>query len=229
MTKPASVQKLGSNPLFAGLSAVQLAAMAEASRERSYDKDALVFMKGDQPTVLFAVLAGKVKLACQSPLGGERVIDLLGPGQVFGEAALLLDCPYPYCAAALLPRTQLLHIESHVLQEFISVSPGFSLRLLSQLAHGVCTVISDLEDYLLRTPQQRIARFLLDGCTTSASAPNGCVMAFPAAKHVVASRLGMTPETLSRCLHDMLDAGLIQVSKCCVSVLDKKKLKRLLD
>lgn len=222
----APLRQIGSIPLFAGLPEFQLAALAEASREKCYGKDAWVFLKGDRPSSLFAILSGTVKIACQSPSGGEKILDLLGPGQVFGEASLLLDCPYPYSAAAL-SHTRLMHVEGGALRTLINGSPGFSRRMLSRLSQGIYAIINDLEDYRMRAPRERIVRFLLDQCGLSAQARP--VIAFPAPKHIFASRLGMTPEALSRGLRDLRDAGLIEAGKVDVKVLDRHGLKLLLD
>jgi CRP-like cAMP-binding protein len=222
----APLWQIAAIPLFAGLPEFQLAALAEASREKSYGKDAWVFLKGDRPSGLFAIVSGSVKIACQSPSGGEKILDLLGPGQVFGDASLLLDCPYPYSAAAL-SHTCLMHVDGGALHALIHGSPGFSRRMLSRLSQGIYAIIDDLEDYRTRAPRERIVRFLLDQCGLSAQARP--VIAFPAPKHIFASRLGMTPEALSRGLRDLRDAGLIEVGKVDVRVLDRHALKLLLD
>lgn len=220
----AILPQLADIPFFDGLTEGQWATLAAASREQRLGKDALLFLKGDRPTGLFAVLAGTIKLACQSPRGEEKVIDLPGPGQVFGEAAMLLDCPYPFAASALTP-ARLLHIDGPVLRELIASSTGFAHRMMSRLSHGICTIIGDLEDYRMRAPQGRIARFLLDRAEDGSAA----AITLPAPKNVFASRLGMVPESLSRAMRDMAEAGLIEIGKDYVRVLDRQGLAGLVD
>jgi CRP-like cAMP-binding protein len=221
----ACLPQLKNIPFFAGLPERQLAVLAQASCERSYKKDTFVFMKGDRPTGLFAVVSGTIKMACQSPQGEERVIDLIGPGQVFGEAALLLDCPYPYLTAALTP-ARLLHVDGGALHKLVDASPTFSQRMLSRLSHGIVAVMRDLEDYRVHTPRERVIRFLLDQRNLSHPATGQArqSIAFPAPKHVFASLLGMTPESLSRSMRDLAEAGLIEVGKTRVKVLDRQRL-----
>lgn len=214
-------QQLAGIPLFEGLPAAQLTQLAAASREQRCGKDALLFMKGDRPTGLFAVLSGTIKLACQSPLGKEKVIGLPGPGQVFGEAALLLDCPYPFAASALAP-ARLLHVDGQALRELVACSSALAYRMLSQVSDGICTIMGDLEDCRMRAPQERIARFLLD--RSAVAGQGAAAITFPASKHIFASRLGMVPESLARAMRDLADAGLIEIGKDCVRVLDRKRL-----
>jgi CRP-like cAMP-binding protein len=225
MNQPTAIlRQLQAIPIFDCLSDVQLRLLAKSSRERIYRKGMLVFLKGDQPSGLFAVISGTLKMACQSPRGDEKIIDLPASGQVFGEAALLLGSPYPYYAAALGP-ARLLHIDGSALHELIGASSAFAQRMMSHIAQGIATVLDDLEDYCLRDPRQRLARFLLD----RTAADNGAAITFPVQLHVFASRLGMTPEALSRALRDLREAGAIEVCKWTTRVINREKLAVLVD
>lgn len=215
------IPQLAALPVFEGLPAAQLARLAAASREHRYGKDALLFQKGDRPTGLFAVLAGTIKLACHSPLGKERVIDLPEAGTVFGEAALLLDCPYPFSATALTS-ARLLHVDGQALRELLARSTELTQRLLSRVSDGICTIIGDIEDFRMRAPRERVARFLFERSTVAG--PGAAAITFPASKHIFASRLGMVPESLARAIRDLADAGLIEIGKDHVRVLDRKGL-----
>lgn len=217
----AALPQLQTIPFFDGLPPSQLALLARASCEKSYRKDTFVFLKGDQPTGLFAILSGTIKMACQSPQGGEKVIDLLNPGQIFGEAALLLDCPYPYLTAALTD-ARLLHVDGAVLRKLVLASPDLSRRMMARISHGIFTVMRDLEDYRTRSPRERVIRFLLDQRGLSEQVRHS--IAFPAPKHVFASLLGMTPESLSRSMRDLVEAGLIEVGRRRIKVLDRQRL-----
>src|SRR5215210_5711620 len=76
-------------PLFAQLPPDALGALEERLRMRRYGKNDAVFFQGDPGMSLCIVRTGRVKLALSSPEGREIIIDLLGPGDVFGELALL--------------------------------------------------------------------------------------------------------------------------------------------
>lgn len=217
----AALPQLQAIPFFAGLPEAQLAQLAQASCEKNYRKDEFVFLKGDHPTGLFAIVAGTIKMACQSPQGGEKVIELMGAGQVFGEAALLIDAPYPYLTSALTD-ARLLHVDGAVLRKLAAVSPCLLQRLLSRVSQGIFTVMRDLEDYRTRSPRERVIRFLLDQRSLSDQVRHS--IAFPAPKHVFASLLGMTPESLSRSMRDLAEAGLIEVGKRSIKILDRQRL-----
>lgn len=217
--------KLRTTSLFADLAEPELEDLAAVTHERHCAKDEVVLLKGDYPSGLFVVASGRIKIACQSPGGGEKVVDLPGPGQVFGESSLVLDRPYPYMASALAP-TCLLHIEGRALQGLANRSAGFSRRLLAHLSQRVFAGMRDLENYRVQAPLERLVGFLHD--QSAGAEETGAVIFLGVPKHVIASRLGMTPESLSRCLRDLADSGLIEVGPDHVKVLDRSRLSRFI-
>lgn len=219
-----SIQDIGTIPFFAGLPDRLLGAIAKASVEKPYEKEMVVFLKGDLPKSLFAVATGTVRLACQSPKGEEKVIDLLGPGRVFGESALFLDSPYPCMAAATTP-VRLLQIDGRVLLGLLDESPVLMRRLAANLSQGIVNVVRTIEDYRTLRPHGRLARFLLD--ERDDAQPAHAPVTLPATKHVFASLLGITPESLSRVIRDLAEAGVIENRGRSVSILDGHRLAAL--
>lgn len=215
------LQPLRAVPLLSDLSDAQLATIMAATRERRLGKGEVVFHKGDPPTGLFIVAGGAIKVACQSPEGGEKIIDVLGHGQAVGESALFLGSPYPFFAAAL-SEARLLHIDAAPLLELVTDSVTFAKRMLSHLAMRLHTILGDIEACSIQNPTQRVIGFLSEAGAAHA-APDQMIT-LPAAKHVFASRLGMTPEAFSRALRDLIDAGLIEVAKNRITLLDRERL-----
>ncbi|MBT9497553.1 MAG: cyclic nucleotide-binding domain-containing protein, partial [Zoogloea sp.] len=78
-------------PLFSALSPEDLAVMAAATRERRLQKGDRLFQRGDQPKGFFLVVWGQIKLAFTSAQGNEKVVEILGPLQSFGEAVMFLE------------------------------------------------------------------------------------------------------------------------------------------
>ena len=80
---------LAGHSLFAGLPAAALEGLAGYARLEHAARGAIIFSKGDPGTGLMAVVAGAVKISVHSPEGGELVLNVIHPGEVFGEIALL--------------------------------------------------------------------------------------------------------------------------------------------
>lgn len=181
--------------------------------------------KGDRPTGLFFIASGKVKEALQSADGREKILELLGPGQTCGEAAMLINSPYPYFLVALT-NCLLLHIDARTISALIDTERGFAARLAQALSRRMYGLRCDLETYSLYTPLQRVAYFLFD--LSHDSTEQMPVVTLPATKAVIASRLGMTPEALSRNLRDMMDARLIEVRGSRIVLLDRERMQALM-
>jgi len=207
---------------FADLPVALLHELAAATREKHFEKDELIILKGDPPTGIYAVLSGVIKLACQSSSGEERVIDLLGSGEVFGESAVLLGNPSPFMAAALSP-ARLLHIDAEAVLMLSARSAQFAKRMIVKLSGNLYARVRDLEEFRLHPPLTRLANYLAS--QPSQPTRDAQVIHFRAPKHVIASRLGMTPEALSRCLREQSESGAIAVGADHVRVLDIVRLR----
>lgn len=219
-TAPAFERQLKAVPFFEDVPEPQLALLAKASTEKCYEKDRFIFRRGDSPTGLFVLTEGTIKLACQSWKGEEKVLDILTAGQVFGEAALLLGSPYPYLASAITP-ARLLHVERGALLELVDASPKLRLRLASHLASATVALMRDIEHQRSFSTHERVARFLLD---QGGAAEQAQPVALPTPRRDFASRLGMTPESLSRAIRELVEAGVIEARKRTIWIIDGKRL-----
>ena len=85
------LRRLETLSLFADLSRRELAVVESLMHERQYLEDEIVFDEGDEGQAIYVVLAGKVAIVRQND--PQTPLALLGPGQFFGELALLDDCP----------------------------------------------------------------------------------------------------------------------------------------
>ena len=204
---------LGNLPLFSMMSREELDRIAAHTVASYAGKGEAVFHAGDPCTGFHIVVYGQVKLGFHSPQGGEKVVEIIGPGQSFGEALMFLEKPYIVFAAALAD-TMLLHVAKHCVFSELARDPAFSRKMLSGLSRRLHGLVKDVEAYSLRSSAERVIGYLLrDG-----EAPTEIELS--AGKSVVASRLNMTPEHFSRVLHELSAAGLIEVDGKTVRILD---------
>jgi CRP-like cAMP-binding protein len=218
-------QILSRLPLFQELSPTQLAKLEPACRERRLSKGTMLFQKGDPAKGFFVVVFGQIKLAFPSAQGNEKVVQIVGPRQSFGEAVMFLDLPCPVFAEALLD-SLLLHIGSGPVFELLETDPLFARRMLAGLSIRLHSLVQDVETYSLRSSAQRVVGYLLQHCPQSDGACEGSFdISLPTSKQVIASRLNLTPETLSRIFHDLTANGLIAVSGKQITINDAKRLR----
>lgn len=222
--RPDVPQILSRLPLFQQLAPEQLAQVAGAVRERRVAKGEMLFNKGDPSKGFFVVVAGQVKLAFPSSQGNEKVVEIIGPRQSFGEAVMFLDRPYPVFAEALAD-TLLLHISRDAVVAQIGADPLFAQRMLAGLAMRLHSLIQDVETYSLRSSAQRVIGYLLQQCPHNGDGAGEQAVALPTSKQVIASRLNLTPETLSRIFHDLAGNGLITVQGKQITIHDLPRLR----
>jgi CRP-like cAMP-binding protein len=212
-------------PLFRELAEEEIDRIAVGSRELRVRRSDVLFQKGDLSRGFHIVVYGQVKLLFVTPQGDEKVIEIMGPGQSFGEAIMFTDRPYPVTAQALVD-SMLLHVSRDVVFDEIDRDPRFARRMIAGLSQRLHHLISDVEFYSLRSATQRVIGYLLRADSDHGEqAGNSMVVTLPASKAVIASRLNITPEHFSRTLHELSEAGLIEVAGRSVRVPDLEKLK----
>ena len=188
-------------------------------------KGEMLFQKGDLPKGFFVVVFGQIKLAFPSSQGNEKVVQILGPRQSFGEAVMFLDRPCPVFAEGLVD-SLLLHIGSAPVFELLERDPSFARRMLAGLSMRLHSLVEDVETYSLRSSAQRVVGYLLQHCPQQEGPCEGSFeISLPTSKQVIASRLNLTPETLSRIFHDLSANGLISVSGKQITINDVKRLR----
>lgn len=215
---------LANLPMFSDMNREDLDRIAAATVPVYAEKGQSIVQCGDPCTGFHFVVYGQVKLGFTSPQGVEKVVEIVRPGQSFGEALLFLDKPYLVFVQAVAD-TMLLHVAKHAVLGELAHDPQFARRLLSGLARRVHGLVRDVEDYSLRSGQERVIGYLL--ADAADITPNGkpVEVHLSPGKSVIASRLNMTPEHFSRILHDLGAAGLIEVNGRAVRIPDLERLR----
>lgn len=217
---------LSNLPLFRQLSGAEIDSLALGTREHKISKNEILFQKGDPSHGFYVIAHGQIKLAFPSPQGAEKVVEIIGTGQSFGEAVMFMEKPYPVFAQALAD-SLLLHIAKPVIFSAIDSDPALARKMLAGLSIRLHGLIQDVEAYSLRSGTQRLIGFLLEQRQNSV---NGVTeIELPASKNVIASRLNLTPETLSRILHSLSERGLISVHGRMIHIHDVERLRSFED
>ena len=194
-------------------------------REVRLDKGRQIFSKGDAVQGFHVVVYGQVKLFLPSVQGNEKVVEIIGPQQSFGEAVMFLGKPYPVSAEALAD-TLLLHVSRESILGLLETDTSFARRLLAGLSMRLHSLLLDVESYSLRSSTQRVIGFLLQhGDADEADSAEVLNLTLPTSKQVIASRLNLTPETLSRIFSELTARDLIEVQGRAIKILDVPRLR----
>jgi len=223
-------QLLATAPLFEGLAQDEIARFARSVRELTAARGEILFHRGDVCTGFHLILGGQIKLAFLSAAGNEKVVEILRPGQTFGEAVMFMDKPYVVMAQALSD-TSLLHIPKQVVFEEMARDPLFCRKIIGGLSRRLHQLMGDVESYSLRSGRDRIVGYLLreEGLDEDCPARGRVSIRLSTSKGTIASRLNLTQEHFSRILHELIDSGLIEVEGRTIHVPDIAKLRASLD
>ncbi len=209
-------------PLFGDLDASEIQRLATGCRLQRFERGGLVFSQGDPCAGFHVVVTGQVKLFAMSPAGQEKVIELIAPGNSFGEALMFLGRPYVVSAQALAD-SLLLTVSSEAVFDELQRDARFARRMLAGLSRRLHGLVQDVQAYALQNGAQRVIGYLLrsqDGHDGSAA----LTVSLPVSKATVASRLSLTPEYFSRVLHELEARQLIEVDKRDIRILDVQRL-----
>lgn len=212
--------------LFSELPESLLAAVAVDARERRLLRGEVLFRAGELCSAFYCVLSGQVKLTVVGGGGGEKVLEIVAPGETFAEALMFGHRPYPVTAVAL-SATRLLVVGSRTVHDLIAQDPDFARLMLVGMSVRLHRLVRQIASVSLSSAAERVADLLLS--LAGPEAGESVVVELPAGKAVLASRLNLSPEHFSRTLRDLADTGLIRVEGRRVAVLDVARMRLVVE
>ncbi len=164
----------------------------------------VLFRQGDLADKFYVLLNGYVELSVHAPVGGDRsILEILETGEVFAHAAVLNEEAYPV-SASVLEQARLLVIDGRAFRQRLEQRFDLVLLMLAQLSGRLRGLIGQLTELKMKNTSQRLAGFLL----SLTDAEDGEVtVSIPYDKRLVADKLGMKPETLSRAFAKLRSLG----------------------
>lgn len=162
-----------------------------------------LFEQGEEPEFLHVLLEGGVQLLGGASDGRETVVEVVRPVDCFILAAVLSNEPYLMTARTLEP-TRVLLIPATELRQQLAEDPQLALTLLATLSKQYRDMVRNIKNLKLRTAVQRLGCYLVSEFGNAAA---GTEVRLPIDKKLLASHLGMTPETLSRAFNALRSHG----------------------
>ncbi len=187
----------------------------------------LLFDRGQPASEFFVVIDGQINLVLYSKAGEEKIVDIIGPGMSFAEAVMFMEAPgYPLSAVAAV-HSSVARFPSREYMSILRESPETCLRMLGNLSQRLHMRIREIEYLTLESATHRLVRLIESRLPADAQGP--AEVTLQESRQELASRLSMKPETLSRILRHLSDAGAIVVHGRELQVPDRRKLLAVLD
>jgi len=222
--------RLKENPVFSGLDPLRAEHLIKHSLIRRLPRGEVLFEAGARCEGLHAVLDGMLKVYARDGQGHEKVIDLIGRGQTLPGTQPTGDTQHTHHARTLATSTVLV-VPYTLLRNELCTDVGMAQRLLDDTSRHLRRMMRELEATTLRSARQRAlgsgSQRLIDYLLRHGRGRAGSfVVTLPAAKAEIASQLHLTPEHFSRILHELAQAGLIEMNGRSVRIPDLERLRR---
>jgi CRP/FNR family transcriptional regulator, dissimilatory nitrate respiration regulator len=200
---------------------IQARIMAEA-QYREFHPAALVIRQNETAERFFMVLRGKVKLFRISADGKEKVVEIIQPGQTFAEAVMFMHkLAYPVYGETLEP-VHLVSFSNRLMLQCLEQNPMTCLHLLGHLSIRLHQRLDELENLTLQNATQRFALYLAGLARECGSDHAELDLMLP--KGLIAARLSIKPETLSRIMGTLREMDLIATQGRHISIPSVSRL-----
>lgn len=224
MTTPApgDLEVASRVPAFKGLKPEMLQALLREASVINLRPGHALFRQGEPALALIIVIEGWIKLYRVTPAGDEAVLNVLTKGESFAEAVTYTAARYPASACAVT-RSRVVMIPAYHVISCIHEMPDIAIAMIASTSMHLHRMVQRVEQLMAQSAIQRVADFLssLSPCTHGP-----CTIALPYDKSLIAGRLGLKPESLSRVFARLRSVG-IDVRASEVVVNDAAQLRRL--
>lgn len=190
-------------PIFSGLPQPAFEELLIGATVKSVSRGEILFVQGDPVNYFFVMLEGWVKVYRMTPSGGEVVVAIFTRGQSFAEAAAFVGGRFPASGEAVT-EGRLLCVQSGNLLRLIRENADIGLAMLASTSMHLHMLVQQIEQLKAHSGAQRVAEFLSSLCMVQDGA---CRLGLPYDKTLIAGRLGMQPESLSRAFARLKQIG----------------------
>ena len=202
--------------LFEDLPEPRLQAMLDHMAEVELAHDQWLCFRGDPAERFYLVLEGDVALVRTSPEGEDLIVAILGPGEVFGEELVFCDEPEHPFGVRALSACRLASFGCARTKNLLDADSDLLLKVLQTVQRRNAMLLEELERLTVQDATERLLSFL-----ESQAALHGPVVPLRFPKRVLASRLSIRPETLSRVLAKLKDCHRVREVDGSLIVADK--------
>jgi CRP-like cAMP-binding protein len=225
---PDDIALLAANPVFAAVPRPDLLKILEGATVHILQDRSTLFVQGDPARDIWAVMSGWVKLYRLTPNGDEAVIHIFSQGQLFAEPVALLDKLYP-ASGETVGEARILKLPAVNIRRAIEGSPVIALSMVASTSMHLHHLVSQIEELKAQTAITRVARFIMSLCPPKGEGrildKKFCID-LPFEKQLLAAKLGVQPESLSRAFRKLREQG-VEVDGKTVTVNSIAELRAL--
>ena len=215
---------LRKHPIFADLEPDAFDQLCRYAKHATLKRGATIFSKGDPGISLFAVISGTVKISISSPDGRNAILNIIGPGEIFGEMALL-DGLARTADATANTNCEIFVIDRREFIPFVRSQPALAMKFIELLCTRLRWTSDQVEQVILQNLPGRLASALLRLTEKHKLAPQGRTIAIT--QQEISEMVGMTRESINKQLRAWAARNWVRLEHGAIVVLNAEMLQAL--
>jgi len=219
------IEQLSNNSLFSSLTEEQQQALIDQGDCLKFNQDENLFIQGDSAEHFYWLATGMVKLYRMAPNGDEKVIEIIRPGQTFAEAIMFMDrqqARFPV-SAQMLAKGEVWRFNNRQFLALLNGSSDSCFRMMANMSQKLHSLIKEIDRLTLQTASERVINYLLQELADQATGETALTLTI--SKQMLAAKLSIKPETLSRTLSKLSKEGFIASHGSQINVINIKALR----
>jgi CRP/FNR family cyclic AMP-dependent transcriptional regulator len=217
---------LRKHPIFSDLDAEALEQLCRYGKHSTLKRGATIVSKGDPGNSMFAVISGTVKISITSADGRSAILNLIGPGEIFGEVAVL-DGQARTADATANTSCEIFIIDRREFIPFVKSQPALAMKFIELLCTRLRWTSDQVEQVILQNLPGRLASALLRLTEKYKLAPGGRTIAVT--QQEISEMVGMTRESINKQLRVWADRKWVRLEHGAIVVLDAEPLQAIVE
>jgi CRP/FNR family cyclic AMP-dependent transcriptional regulator len=213
---------LRKHPIFADLEPEAFEQICRYAKHTTLKRGTTLFSKGDPGNSLYAVISGTVKMSISSPDGRNAILNIVGPGETFGEIALL-DGQARSTDAIANSNCELFVIDRRELIPFVKAQPALAMKFIELLCERLRSTSDQVEQIILQNLPGRLASALIRLSEKHTSAAQGRTIAIT--QQEISEMVGMTRESINKQLRAWASRDWVRLEHGAIVVLNADILR----
>jgi CRP-like cAMP-binding protein len=215
---------LRKHPIFCDLDPEALDQLCRYAKYSTLKRGTTIVSKGDPGNSLIAVISGTVKISVSSPDGRSAILNLIGPGETFGEIAVL-DGLARTADATANTNCEIYVIDRRDFLPFVRSQPALAMKFIELLCKRLRWTSDQVEEVILQNLPGRLASALLRLTEKDKLAPGGRTIAIT--QQEISEMVGMTRESINKQLRAWATRNWVRLEHGAIVVLNAEMLREL--
>jgi CRP-like cAMP-binding protein len=215
---------LRKHPIFCDLDPEAFDQLCRYAKHATLKRGSTIVSRGDPGNSLIAVISGTVKISISSPDGRSAILNLIGPGEIFGEVAVL-DGQARTADATANTNCEIFVIDRRELLPFVRSQPALAMKFIELLCARLRWTSDQVEQVILQDLPGRLASALIRLTEKHKAAQGGRTIAIT--QQEISEMVGMTRESINKQLRAWAARNWVRLEHGAIVVLDAEPLQAL--